>query len=292
MTKVLFYNAGIQSKVDSLRRLLEGKALQGTGITLEEATQENFLQKLTPDVALLVLPGASAGTPYREQLAGAPFDLLKQRMRAGLHVLGICAGAFVLSESFEYSDYDFETGELKGRKEIFSELGIAPLRAYGPDISLYKIQPHAENNPWAAYAATPVRCTVDGADFDMALALSRGPSFTDLSLPACRTLATYKATGNAAVVSFRYGRGGGILSGPMLEVGGTGLMRYVHPRYRDDAHCRETVAMLEQSAPNWARLWSHLCVSLFPHHPQAQAIIRKNFAPATPQNAKGLWSKT
>lgn len=277
MIKILCYNAYTESKIDSLMRVLRNIALKDTGIALEEVTTQDFKEKLTPDVAVLILPGARAGTTYREQLKGENFEYLHDRIGDGLWVLGICAGAYVLAKNFSFDEYDQLNGEFIERKEVESELGLARLRAYGPDLRLYTSRPREADNPWTVYTAAVVAFQTDNGEREAALALSKGPSFTDLDPSCCDILATYKKTDEAAIVRFRYGKGGGVLSGPALEVGGQNLQHYIHPRHYDDPLCWGIVTALENSCPSWSRLWGEIFAALLPRYPEKVEQIRKNF---------------
>lgn len=272
MKKILLYSVEAESKTDSIRRLLN-QAFDGTGMMLEEATAATLMDKLDEDVAILILPGARAGTSYREQLQGAPIDKIRDLTSGGMRLLGTCAGAFVLAEKFKYLDYDPATGALLQVKRIRSEIGMAALRAFGPDKRLYDVdQPRAEDNPWAVFTTTPVAFRFNGQDTQAALALSRGPSLTNLNPDLCQPLGRYVETGDVAIASFRFGLGGGVLSGPALEVGGVNLMQYVLPKYHADAHVARTVGALEQSHAEWSRLWVKVLDQLLPGQP---ALMKK-----------------
>ena len=277
MSRVLIYNALTQSKIDSLRRVFSDLALPGTGLVLEEVTHENFSRRMGDDVALLVLPGARAGSAYRDQLAGENLVCLKHHLSHGMNMLGICAGAYVMARQYEYYDYDSATGALLERRIISgSDLGLAEVRAYGPDLRLYPLKPREEENPWSVYTAAQVSFPAEGQQEQAALALSKGPSFTHVG-ENVSVFAKYNETGEAAIVQFRHGRGGGLLSGPALEVGGQNLMHYVHPQHREDPHCQSIITQLENGREVWAKLWTEVFVRLIPDRPDIHAQVRRNF---------------
>ena len=273
--RILIYNAKTESKLDSLKRVLH-KIFFGTGMIIEEVTAEDIQQKLTPDVAILILPGARAGTAYREQLKGAAFDLIKQRMQNGLHILGICAGSYVMTKEFTYDEYDPRTGKVLFKKNIQSELGITDFQAFGPDLRLYPLQPREADNPWSVYTAADVQVKSGDDFFPASLALSKGPSFIHVDENKNDVIARYDGTGDVAIVGFKFGKGGGILSGPALEVGGDNLTHYIHPDHRHDPHCQNIIQSLEGSAPAWAQLWGILVQKLLPNRPEIAVQVVQN----------------
>jgi glutamine amidotransferase-like uncharacterized protein len=275
VNRILIYNAKTESKLDSLKRVL-GRIFDGTGMVIEEVTADDIQKKLTADVALLIFPGARAGTAYREQLKGAAFDLIKQRMQDGLQVLGICAGSYVMTRHFTYDEYDPVTGKLLFKKNITSELGITDFEAFGPDLRLYPLKPREADNPWSVYTAAAVRAQLGDKKMSAALALSKGPSFINVDETKNDIIARYEATGDAAIVGFRFGKGGGVLSGPALEVGGDNLAHYIHPEHRKDPHCAGIVLALERSAGAWAEIWGHVMQRLLPNRPDVWPRLRRN----------------
>jgi glutamine amidotransferase-like uncharacterized protein len=275
MNRILIYNAKTESKLDSLKRVLS-MICKDTDLVIEEVTADDIMHKLGPDVALLVLPGARAGTAYREQLKGAAFDLIKERMNNGMHVLGICAGSYVMTKEFTYDEYDPRSGKVLFKKNIKSELGITDFQAFGPDLRLYPLQPREADNPWSVYTAAAVTVRNDNKTFAAALALSKGPSFINVDENKNDVIARYQVTGDAAVVGFKFGRGGGVLSGPALEVGGDNLSHYIHPEHRTHPHCRDIVEKLERSKDGWARLWGQLMQRLLPNRPDCIPAIQRN----------------
>ena len=278
MGNILFYNAQTESKIFSLHRVFTELALPGTGLEVEMVEAQSFREKLTPEVELLVLPGARASSAYREQLSGANLDHLSRRVEDGLQVLGICAGAYVLSRHFEYFDYSDETGHLREHRVIDNQhLGLAPLRAYGPDLRLYPPRPpRDEANPWTVYTDVAVTFNAQGKQQEVALAISKGPSFTHLSPKHCRPFALYKETGETAMAQFAYGQGGGLLCGPSLEVGGENLAHYMHPDRLADPRFRGIITRLEASQQAWSQLWGEVFSTLLPRRPAECAKIRQN----------------
>ncbi|MDD9901619.1 MAG: hypothetical protein OXT65_11620 [Alphaproteobacteria bacterium] len=292
MTTILLYNAQTESKISSLKHVVEDIALKNTGIKLIEVNAGNFREKLTDKVDLLILPGARAGTAYRDQLAGENFEHLKKHMARGMHVLGICAGSFVLAKDFDFDVYDPVTGDLIEQKHIQSEIGIADVRAYGPDLRLYPLRPREKSNPWSVYTATPVTFDdADGKETKAHVALSKGPSFTGHNPQQCTPIATYDTTGDSAIVAFKYGKGGGVLSGPALEVGGENLIHYVFEEHLKIPQCLNVITALDNSKDAWAKLWVKTLETLLPGKPALHNQIRQNFGlapkskpiPGTPQ---------
>jgi glutamine amidotransferase-like uncharacterized protein len=277
MANILLYDAQTGSKLFSLAHLFNQVLLPGTGLTLQRVTQDDVLQQMNPDTDLLILPGARAGTPYRQQFSGAQLEQFKESVAGGMQVLGICAGAYVLAQNFA-----FMAGTPADKVIEDNPLGLAPVWAHGPDPALCPLNKPDFDNPWSVYAAVlvdyskhiPSRFGVGPRQ--AFLALSQGPSFEALEGAAITPLAHYRQTGDAAIVQFAYGKGGGVLSGPALEVGGANLMQYVHPRHRADPACNQIIEALEGSAKGWAHLWANLATRLLPRQPQAHAIIRHN----------------
>lgn len=280
MPKILVYNAQTEAKIDSITRVLTA-ALKDTGMTVQKTTAATLLADLD-DTAVLILPGARAGTAYREQLAGAPIEAIRRKTHDGMHVLGICAGAFVLSREFEYDEYDSASGAFVQTKKMQSELTMAAVRCFGPDLRLYKLQPREEENPWSVYTAADVHFTSGDETLKAALALSKGPSMQILDPENCAPLAVFEKTGDVAVAQFTYGKGGGVLSGPALEVGGQNLMHYIHPRDYTNAAAMETVTALQSASQNWARFLVKVFENLLPQYPQAVAKIAANLGVPAP----------
>jgi glutamine amidotransferase-like uncharacterized protein len=271
MNRILLFNS---NKLDSLKRVLS-MICKDTDLVIEEVTAGNIMQKLGPDVALLFLPGARAGTAYREQLKGAAFDLIKERITNGMHIFGICAGSYVMTRQFTYDEYDPVTGKVLLKKNIKSELGITDFQAFGPDLRLYPLQP-LNDNPWSYYTAAAVTVYHGEKTFPAALALSKGPSFINVDENKNDVIARYQVTGDAAIVGFKFGKGGGVLSGPSLEVGGDNLAHYIHPEHYRDPHCRRIVEALEQGKSSWALLWGQLMQRLLPNRQDCIPAIRRN----------------
>ena len=298
MTAKLLIFTTTESKIFSLKKVL-GKALDGTGIVIDEADQHNFRQKLDDDVAVFVLSGAKRGTAYREQMHGPNIRHLERHMAEGLQVWAICAGSFVLSQRFRFKDYDADgnaawekevdsrgpvkwerefdrAGNITSEKKTDLAIGLVDVFAYGVDPRLYRTVRAGESNPWEGYTDTRVNFMFDGRPLSAHFALAKGPSFIELGEGQCESFATYEATGETAVVRFAYGRGGGIMSGPTPEVGGEGLSRLVTQEQRDNPHCNRIITALENSHQNWARMLVGMLESLLHKLPETHARIREN----------------
>lgn len=273
MANILLYDAQTGSKLFSLVHLFNQLLLPGTGLTLQRVIQEDVMQHMSAATDLLILPGARAGTPYRQQFSGAQLECFKEAVTGGMQVLGICAGAYVLAQNFS-----FQAGTPADKIIENHDLGIVPVWARGPDPRLCPLGQPDLTKPWSVYRAVQVDVAVGmGNDLRSAfLALSQGPSFSEWDEQSVWPLASYRQTGDAALLQFRYGHGGGILSGPALEVGGANLGQYVSPQHRQDPVGKTIIDNLERSAPHWAALWADLATRLLPRQPQAHAIIRRN----------------
>lgn len=272
MPRVLIYNAEGDTKLYSLQRVMQELILPSTGIAAEIVTAANVAERVGPG-ALLILPGARASTGYRTQIGGAKFERIMQAMDKGMQVLGICAGAYVLCKDFKYDDYDPLTGRLNETRHVSSGLGIINARAWGPDQRLYTPQPRVEGDPWTVYQAVSMQFNINGQPRQANVAISKAPSFYDLHPAQCEPLAHYTATGDVSMLSFKFGQGGGVLSGPVFEVGGDNLKHYVHPRHAQDPRAQEIISKLFESKAQWHELLGSVFGRLLP---QAAPQIRKN----------------
>lgn len=278
MGKIVIYHAHTVSKLFTIHSLLRDVVVRNTGLSVEIAHQDNLATALTPDTLLFVLPGASASSTYRDQISGDKLALLKQRTADGMYLLGICAGGYALAHHFEYCFYDEQSGALQEKRQVQSSLGLAPVYAYGPNRQLHQLRPYDPAARWSSYDA--VRTGFRGRDgkrIEVALALANGPSFSHLDHTFCQPLAHYEQTGEVAMVSFGYGKGGGILSGPAPEVGGRNLMQYIHPRRQQDPHMQTTLSALENSHAAWAAMWGDLMARLLPSRPDLHPLMTRNF---------------
>lgn len=272
MQRVLIYNAQGDTKLYSLQRVMQELILLSTGIPVEIVTAETVAGRVGPE-ALLILPGARASTGYRTQIGGARFEAVMTAMDKGMQVLGICAGAYVLCKEFSYDDYDPVTGRLNETRHVSSGLGIVNARAWGPDQRLYTAQPRVEGDPWTVYQAVSMQFNVSGQVRQANVAISKAPSFYDLHPAQCQPLAHYTATGDVAMLAFKFGQGGGVLSGPVFEVGGDNLKHYVHPRHAEDPRAQAIIQKLFESRNDWHELLGSVFGRLLP---DAAPQIRRN----------------
>jgi len=279
MTNVLIYDAQTGSKLDSITRLFNQRAFVGLPLTFRRVSAADLLDHLDEQTDLLVLPGARAGTPYRTQLVDEKVERIKHLTQNGMQVLGICAGAYVLSRVFEYTDHFPEQGGSPQTKHIRDEpLGLVSAKAIGPDPVLQPIRQPDVTDPWSLYAAAHVGFDSSFLSPGSAahLTLSLGPSFYDLDPAQCRPLATFNQTGAAAIIQFDYGQGGGILSGPALEVGGLDLLQFVHPRHHGNPARMDVLSKIENSFPVWADMWGEMLTRLLPRQSAHHEQIRRN----------------
>lgn len=280
MSKVLIYDDDTSARVFTIERLLRTVALKGTGLKVEFVHPHDFMQKLTEDTLLFVLPGAAASATYREQITGEKLDLLRARTQSGIQLLGICAGAYTLSNQFEYCFYNEMTGTLEERRQITSSLGLAPVFAFGPNTTLHPLRPYQAAMRRSTYDAVEINFNLlSGQVIQPTLALAKGPSFSQLDLAVCQPLALYKKTGEIAMVSFNYGQGGGVLSGPAPEVGGLGLIASLDPKMlQRNPQTHDTLLEIERSHQAWAVMWSDLLARLLPTRPDLHLHIARNLA--------------
>ena len=264
-------------------------------MTVEEVTSDDFLEKVGPDTALLIVPGSRAGQAYRdelgrtrenrhdlhsEQFTPTLFAHLKSQVAGGMTLLGICAGGYVFSRDFRYTEYDPHTIEVTNVKEVTSEIGLVDVYAYGPDLRLYDIQPREQANPWTIYSAAAVSFDgIDGERQNIHMALSKGPSFVNLNTETCKTLAVYSDTGEAAIVMQRHGLGRVILCGPEPAIGGDNLDFYeVAEQYREDPRVLRIMHALESSHDGFGELWCKLLAEALPEevYKPARDQVRRN----------------
>jgi glutamine amidotransferase-like uncharacterized protein len=279
MGKIVIYHAQAVSKLYTIQSLLRDVVLKNTGLNMEIAHQDNLAATLTPDTLLFILPGASASSVYRDQISGRKLEQLQRRTADGMQLLGICAGGYALAHNFEYCFYDEQSGALQEKRQVQSSLGLAPVYAYGPNLQLHHRRPYDPTARWSSYDAVETAFRGrDGELINVALALANGPSFNQLDETLCQPLAHYRKTGEVAMVGFRYGQGGGILSGPAPEVGGRNLMQYIAPKQQRDPHMYATISSLESSHAAWVRLWSDLLTRLLPSRPDLHPLMARNLA--------------
>lgn len=297
--EVLYYNARGFTELHSLKRALEMFVFPHTGMIVREVTQDDFLETVGERTALLVVPGSRAGQAYRdefgrtrenrqdlhsEQFTKPLFEHLQKQLTAGMNMLGICAGGYVFSRDFCYTEYDPYTVQATKVKEVRSEIALVGAHAYGPDLRLYHIQPREQKNPWTIYSAVGVSFEgIDGQSRDIYMALSKGPSFTDLDPMRCRALARYTDTGDAAIVIEQHGAGRIILCGPEPAIGGDNLSFYdVAPEYRQDPRVNRIMNRLDASREGFGELWCRLLVEFFPQsgYDGMRQRVRKNLVVA------------
>lgn len=274
--RALVYNAQGDTKLYSLQRVMTEMILPNTGITFEIVTAENIIERLGPDVVMLLLPGARASTGYRTQLCGPRFDAIMNAMDRGMQVMGICAGGYVLCRDFQYDDYDPVTGRLNETRHISSALGIVDAKAWGPDQRLYTPRQRVEGDPWSVFNAVALRFSANGQPFEATVAISKAPSFIEYNATQCTPMAHYTDTGDVAMLRFRFGQGGGILSGPGIEVGGANLKHYVHPRHAEDEYAKGVIKRLNDSHQQWHQLLAETFTTLVPGEPKIHRQIRQN----------------
>lgn len=272
MADVLVYQSEQLGKPFTVAELFHQVILRQTGLTLDFVNAATLHDKLTPEVQLFILPGAAASATYRKQISGNRCALLHQRVTEGMQVLGICAGAYVLCETFDYTFYDELTGAVNERRIIAPELALAKARATGPDLRLHPLRPYNSTARWSGYDA--VKVSYDNRLSPM-LALGNGPRFT--SGPNTRPLAHYSATGDVAMLAFTHGHGGGILSGPALEVGGVLQYRPTEKTLQAYPHLATALQLMAESKQEWAEMWIDLLPRLLPRAtPHQQASMASN----------------
>jgi len=276
MRILLYESENTVSKLYSLHRMFNDYVLPGTGIEVVRVNQHSLQQELTEDARILVLPGARESSAYRNELAGEKFNKLSRRIDGGMHVLGICAGAYVLAREFDFNVYDEGSGKLLEQRHIRSNLGLADIKAFGPDMRLYTPRPREEGNPWSVYSLADVSFEGRNGLTTAPLAISRAPSFGEPLSGQCTVMARYAATGDAAIVRFTQGQGGGVLVGPAFEVGGRNLQHYVHPRHANDLHSQSIMQRLSEAAPAWSELVHQTFQTLLPGEEKVHRQIARN----------------
>lgn len=263
--RVLVYNAPSISKIFNLRQLLTETVLPGTGLQLQITDAQNLRRDLGRDVALFILPGARASGAYREQIIGPNLECLKDRMDRGMQVLGLCAGAYVLSRQFDFNFHDERNGRVLEAKRVTSYMGLVDAEAYGPDLRLY--EPPGRDGSLQLFNAA----TLDFNGMATKALVCKAPSFRGYDPAQCTPLATYAATGEAAILRFTFGQlGGGVLSGPSIEVEGGELTSYVDSA---PAGVARTVAVLNDSRSTRRELLANVFDALLP---VAAPQIRRN----------------
>jgi hypothetical protein len=89
------------------------------------------------------------------------------------------------------------------------------------------------------------------------------------------------------MLSFRFGKGGGVLTGPVPEVGGKGIADEVNALYRESPAFAQVLGKIEGSRASWARMWVQTLETLLPNHKEAHARIRRNFGVEEPRLTPG-----
>ncbi len=266
-TKVLVYVSPQVSKVFNLQLLLSRSILCDTGISRQMVGAQHLQSAMDDDVALFILPGARASSTYRDELSGKNLRHLKAHMDRGMKVLGFCAGAYVFSRQFDYTFYDENDGSVLEHRQVTSPLGMIDAHSYGPDLRLY--EPQAADGSLQLYNAA----TLDFNGMSTKALVCKAPSFKQYNPEQCEALATYGATGEAAILRFKYGEnGGGILCGPSIEVGGE-LLTYYVPENMQNPQVQKTVTELNATRESRRELIAQVFGELLP---QAAPQIRHN----------------
>ena len=197
-------------------------------------------EKWRADAALLVMPGGR-DVPYQEALVGKANSIIREYVSGGGKYLGLCAGAYYASSSFE-----FDAG---GELEIIAsrELGFFPGKAIGP---AYGVGSYFYNSERGTKAA-PLEVA---SDFQVASYFSGGCYFLDSEkYPTVEVLARYSDIPGrpAAIIQCAVGKGMAILTG-------------VHPEFRaaalnvEDSYLVKILPELKQQEPGRRRLLREL----------------------------------
>lgn len=270
MQRVLIYNSPQISKSFNLQALLTRHVFPHAGLVGQVVDARNLQRVMRDDAALFILPGARASSTYRDELNGANLAHIRQHMQRGMQVLGLCAGAYVLSRAFDFTFHDESNGRVLERRHVTSPLGLVDAHAYGPDLRLYDAP--AADGALQLYKAVTLEFGNATAPRLTSALVYKAPSFSRFDAVQCRPLAWYAATGEAAILRFDVpGVGRGVLSGPSIEVEGSDMTQYV-PVSLPPAMA-EAAARLNAAALTRRELLAQVFGELLP---QAAPQIRRN----------------
>lgn len=172
------------------------------------------------NLCLIVLPGAKGTTLYRNEMTPEVRQHIITRVQSGVAIVGICAGAALLSEA---SNFLSATGVSLGSHD---NLGLLPAIAMG-DIRPYMETRFESYHLGFDFAAAPaVRFNkMSAAQSDIPMLHLGGPIFTPLKSTDTQQLtrcATYPNTDLAdaptCIMSARYGKGYVLAIGPHIEM--------------------------------------------------------------------------
>lgn len=267
-SKVLIYDSPQISKIFNLQFLLGRYILKDTYIGRQVVNAHTLQSCMDDDTCLFILPGARASSAYRDELSGSNLQHLKKHMARGMKVLGLCAGAYVLSREFDFTFYDETNGAVLERRHVTSPLGMVDAHAYGPDLRLYV--PQAADGSLQLYNAA----TLDFNGMSTKALVCKAPSFSQYNPRQCEPVATYNASNETAILRILKSDGeiAGILSGPSIEVGGEGLDLYI-PQGLQDANVKKTVLELNEARDSRRHLLAQVFGDLLP---QIAPQIRRN----------------
>lgn len=260
-----------------LLQRLESYREQGIAIevaTPQEARQPRLLRDVSCPVIGVFIPGARSSQPFREQMGPKGFEYLREFVRQGGSLIGICQGFYLLSDTIHYLPADGSPA--KGSRQ---NLGLLPgitlgdLRAQlGPTEKYYA--------GWHSTTVAQLRVQLPGERLptEVSTFYWGGPVY----LPHAEALGV-QALGHydiarvgvappIAIAARSFGKGRVLGIGPHLEVSSDMLLHAKHLHlfdHDDGSYRRQLAAQLKPYDHSRAVLFDRLLRDALPgHEPQ------------------------
>ena len=209
--KVLVYD---DSCLGAVKRGTSLLGIRHTVSSLLNFFPKELIERITPSelrsgeklltARLLVIPGGR-DRPYHKELKGIGNENIRSFVESGGSILGICAGAYYLSQRVEFTPKN-----LLFHLEEDRELGFYPGTCKGPALGDY--------NPLEPVGVKAAPLLLRDSSQEISVYYNGGGSFPEAKkFPGVAVLATYKETGSPAIIKMKVGEGTCLLTGVHLE---------------------------------------------------------------------------
>lgn len=232
------------SLISSLRRSFDSSAYDIHNISVHDFRQHLTAAQNRPRA--FILPGIiGQDSPYQHIFKKDDLEKLGQFVRNGNVFLGICAGAFFVTEITQFvPPWDNGIKHLRSLNPLFNGVANGPLHSY--------TLRHGLN-------VVPVR--IDGQAKDIFLPYSMGPALFPANPkdPDLEIIATYSQMqrNSIAVLRQKIGSGSIYLSGPHPEIAHIQISKHYDGVSLFD-HARAVARILEPHEPGRKEFWDHL----------------------------------
>jgi glutamine amidotransferase-like uncharacterized protein len=220
--EILILSEGSVTVSSLMLSLKESFNKQNYEIKTVNAKDLRSRKTLNPNVHALILPGVQdSQDSYRDVLDRKISKLIKKYIEKGDILLGLCAGAYLSTEEFFYSEIDKGTTKnVKPNLKLFEGIAFGPIQQYTPDKKDFKNP--ALNN----YIVKLDLTSQSDACEESVSCYSLGPYIDipdkTLNTKEYKVIARYKDVPQKpiAIVSRKIGRGKAIFSGVCPEISG------------------------------------------------------------------------